>query len=90
MLFAKLVEQVIETSWSWLHDVTPHPSWLQSSNAFSLPLQTTSSNHIVPFPEPYMLPILSPERLQQLNTVCYSFNTIHVVVGRLCLVFQST
>jgi len=64
-VLGKLVLHVIEMSWSWLQCRLPQPFCEQSSSAFSLPSQSTFSNHIGPVPAPNVLPIASPDRLCQ-------------------------
>jgi len=86
MAFVKLVEQVIVTSSSWSHceDVIPQPLCVQSSVTFSLPLQKTCSSHIVPFPGPYILSILSPERLQKFTV--FSHDNYAYLVSSFCVI----
>ena len=65
MVFDKLVLHVIEMSSEWSQFSRPQPICEQSSSAFSLPLQLTSSNHVGPEPAPNVLPIASPDCLNK-------------------------
>ena len=57
----------IETSCEWRQACTPQPRCRQDPMSDSLPVHWTSSNQIVPVPEPYKLDWKTPTRLQRQN-----------------------